>query len=138
MTKRSHNTEPKRKYILELDEDQVQALSNACEIASRLAMGQFTEITNDLWFHWKVDHDTRDVCENILTTSKSMLTGLDRNSYFSISSPDVAENFKIMYDLHQVVRYRLAWDRNPSDDWNVHKNEPLKVSQSPLAKISSK
>lgn len=128
----------KRKYILEIDEDQAQALSTACEIASRLAMGQFTELTNDFWFHWPADHDERDVCGNILNTVKTMLTGLDRNAYFSISSPQVEEKFKVMYDLHQVVRYQLAWDRSPADDWNVHKNEPLKVSQSPLAKISSK
>jgi hypothetical protein len=137
MIKKSQDTEEKRKYLLEIDEDQAQALSQACEFMSRIAMGQFSEITSGLWFKWKVnDPDTLDVCEKIVTTAKSMLTDLPRNSYFGIMSADVQENCKVMYDLHQVIRYRLAWDRRPdTKDWDIHKDEPMRVSSSPLPSI---
>jgi len=129
----------KQKYILEIDETQAHILSQACEFLSRIAMGQFTEITSSLMFQWKGQRENRDQAEACLDLAKNLLTQLNGNQYFSIRAPDVQEKFKIAYDLHQVIRHRLAWDRDAAPSWNVHKDEPWRTSQdTPLAQIQEK
>lgn len=127
----------KRKYTIEVDEDQAQAISVACEFMGRIAMGQFTEIATGWMFNWKVDHEQKNVAEKILQAAKGMLTDLGRSHpYYSISSPEVPDQCRIAYDLHQVIRHRLAWDRSPVKEiTNCHKDEPMRYGKSNLATI---
>jgi len=126
----------KKRYVLELDEDQAQALSEACEFMSRIGMAQLTEVVTSWSFNWKVDRERKDQAERAMLFAKSQLTDLGAShAYYSISSPDVPNVCKVAYDLHQVIRYRLAWDHNPNPEWNTHKNEPMRYGKSPLATI---
>ena len=47
----------------------------------------------------------------------------------------INDSFRVAWDLQQVIRYRLAWDRNPEGGIQVIFDEPLKSSQEPLACI---
>jgi len=52
--------------------------------------------------------------------------------FFSEKIHDV---FRIAWDLQQVIRHRLAWDRNPKGGIQVSFDDPLKSSREPLASI---
>jgi hypothetical protein len=98
-------------------------------------MGQFGELSSSWNFDWKCDNEARDVAEKMLQSVKRTLTPLYGNQFYSISSPEIPDSWKIAYDIHQVIRFRLAWDRDPNDNWNVHKNEPMRYGSSELATI---
>jgi len=83
---------------------------------------------------WDKQENIREA-ENLLYEVKKLLTGLKHNVNPGITM--VNNNAKIAYDLHQVIRHRLAWDENPEGDfWNVFFDTPMQVSDQPLAEIN--
>lgn len=127
-----------RKYSLSITEAQAQVISNALEFYERIGMGQLMEIFYLRPEASQLEADTRkrDFVERMLDEVKSVAWGLKPSSFYSISSRDIRDDFRVAYDLHQVIRHRLAWDRNPKKDiMNCHKDEPMRWSKVELAKI---
>ena len=128
-------------YTLTITERQARTLSMACEVLARLGMGQFKDALDHLpeadqrdWSAW---HDDMEQISRIL--SKHMPGGID------ISNAD--EEARTAWDLHAVIRHRLAWDRAKAEgvtdgtkrEWpammQVSYDEPMKYSEEPLAKM---
>ena len=128
-------------YTLTITERQARVLSMACEVLARLGMGQFKDALDHLpeadqrdWSAW---HDDMEQISRIL--SKHMPGGID------ISNAD--EEARTAWDLHAVIRHRLAWDRAKAEgvtdgtkrEWpammQVSYDEPMKYSEEPLAKM---
>ena len=138
-------------YTLTVTTAQAETLILATEILARLGIGQFRdalerlptrEFMPDGW------HEDMDSIGKIL--SRHMIGGID--GYYSnlgIHHKDVREPSRIAWDLYQVLRHRLAWDRaakegivesaNAQRKWpemmQVHYDEPMKVSDQPLALV---
>jgi hypothetical protein len=124
-------------YKLTITENQAKAISIALDFYSRISGGQFEEITSHFpWRNFK-DHDELDKATEIFTDLKCLLTGLKR-SQPNMGLHTIPERGKIAYDLHQVIRHRLAND-NPdkSHKYSVDFDTPRKTSQEPLAEIES-
>lgn len=123
-----------RRYVLELSERQAQVLSQAAELYARLGTGQFDKLDR---FFWKP--------QGAMAQARAHLDGLrlikngSLNAYPGIRSAEVDDDYRVLYDLHQVLRHRLAWDRDPQPQGmlrGVAYDEPYKTSKGePLACI---
>lgn len=139
-------------YTLTITESQARVISVACEILARLGLGQFRDALDHLPqredIDWSIWHDDMEIIGNLL--SRHMLGGVDGwRSNLGIHHQDVSEQSRIAWDLHQVVRHRLAWDRaiayghtdGTTRNWDemisVYYDDPSHVSDEPLAKIDS-
>ena len=142
-----------RKYKLEINEKQARILRDAIDLYSRIGIGQFGEI----WWVWLMNGMDnckcgRDTFDPIMEQLKKKLTGFHFGASFGIHSADVNDVFRQAYDLKQVIRNRLAWDRHDEkhgkvdpdnhnrgehNTWSVDFDPPrlTAVEHSPLAKI---
>ncbi len=120
-------------YTLTVNEKQAGEISLACEILARLRMGQVDMALRELPLEGRLDYWNERVIENVLKP---------------LYRKDGKRSDCAAWDLHQVIRHRLAWDRayrdgivKPGDarDWNrmmgVIYDSPLTMGDEPLAKI---
>jgi hypothetical protein len=124
------------KYKLIVSEKQAKTISWALDFYSRTMGGQLEDIL--CRFHWKnLKDDQRDEAHNTLTDLKCTLTGLNPNQP-NMGLHNISEEGRIAYDLHQVIRHKIAHD-NPDDrhKYSVDFDTPLKFSSESLAKIES-
>lgn len=121
----------RRRYVLELSERQAQVLSQAAELYARLGTGQFDKLDR---FFWKYLEQARPHLDVL-----SMIKNGSPNAGPGIRSPEVDDDYRVLYDLHQVLRHRLSWDRDPQPQGvlrGVSYDEPSKTSKKePLARI---
>ena len=122
-------------YTLRLTEAQAKVLCTACEVLSRLGIGQF----RDALAHLPIDHHR--AADDVLDwhgdldligdrLSRHMIGNVDGwNSSLSIYYGAVKPEAKIAWDLFQVLRHRLAWDKG--EDYSL----TLPASEQPPAKI---
>ena len=133
-----------RTYTITLNETQAGTIQIACEVLARLGIGQFrdalehlptTEFIPDGW------HEDMAAVENILR----------RHIQPNGKTPhqvSTREQHKVAWDLYNLVRHRLSWDR-AIDEGRIKPGEPRKwpemmtvnydsphhTSKEPLAKI---
>ena len=133
------------KYSVELTGEQIHILCQALESFTRLGIGQLETVLQDLGFH------SFDQFQEVMTTINGDLEYLaavqtikkkifdqPMNGSYSIHNERVGDNFKCSYDMWQVLRNRVAWDKNPSGGITSDYNEPNKLSTHELIKIKKK
>lgn len=141
-------------YTITVTNEQARVLAQATEVLARLGIGQFRDALDRLPKRKAVPegwHDDMSLISKLL--SRHMIGGVDGyHSSLGIHSKDVPETSRIAWDLYQVLRNRLAWDRAVAEGivesidaprkWpemiQVHYDEPLQVSGQPLAVIAKK
>ena len=131
-----------RPYHLYLTERQAQILTEALDLFSRIGMGQFGEIGYILSVYQNKntseDSYTKinkiDEIRRLAREAANIWMG-SSGSYHGITSDNISDVFRVAWDLQQVIRHRLAWDRSPSGGLQVNFDTPLRSSQEPLAII---
>lgn len=120
-----------RKYRLTLTEEHLYAILKAMDFHERIAMGQFREIFDVVDPGFKLSHEGRDAAEPLLMEARRHLMPALRhdNSYWGIRSLEIHDDNRVMYDIQQVVRHRLAWDRSPEGGWTVNFDRPMRTSE---------
>ncbi len=103
---------------------------------SRLFLGQFFPITDALGVWYEEAREFEREAKALLFPE------LVPNQFYGIYNKQTGENAKIAYDIIQVVRQQLAWNRigkDPSVDKRVWPNmlavsydDPMQVSAEPL------
>lgn len=142
------------KYKLELTKSQLQTLQLATEIYARLGIGQIRDAINVLPLDESKGYPPiHEICRDVeAVIAKHTISNVDGyRASLGIHHKDVKEPVKIAWDLHQVIRQRLAWDhaiekgivenRRSPRNWaggmiGVHYDDPMKTSVEPLARIS--
>ena len=122
-------------YTLHLTQKQAAEISHACEILARLRMGQIDMALRELPLDKPMEYEREKYVSNYLRS-------LYRPGWRPIDGA--------AWDLYQVIRHRLAWDRayaegivNPGEPrrWpemmGVMYDKPMQVGDEPLAKIES-
>jgi hypothetical protein len=94
-------------------------------------MGQFMEITAQLF----PDKTTDSVVQGLLDRLHVEILSMPPNSYIGING--VPEEFKVAYDLKQVIRYHLSFHKNPSGDIGVNFDSPRNLGEEFPAKIET-
>jgi hypothetical protein len=132
----------KNLYALELNGEQLQVVQRALDLYFRIGMGQITEITAHLIPPNKDVSEwckRRDIVDSYLRVARrtAMPELSSDNSYYSIHSIEIDESNRIASDIHDVIRYTLAWERKPEGGFGVSWDEPFKRSNRPLPTLRS-
>lgn len=126
-----------RKYQIELDEEQAGIVQRALDLYMRVGLGQveypLCNVITRATFDVPTDQFV-DAREELAVVSEK-LTGYDRNASRSIGSPELPNEFKRACDIHDVIRHRIAWDRNPEGGIGVSFHEPIHWGQGDLPNI---
>ena len=133
-------------YQLKVSEEQAQVITDALELYARVGMGQLDHIGEhpDLQMRiLKREEISFDTIRSILEMVKQTVFDLPPNVYHSLGCPEISDKNRVAYDLVQVIRHRLFWDRAEtrakSDDGVVvgvvYDNTPMHFAKEPLATI---
>lgn len=124
--------------ITNLSRDHLAVLMAALELFERVGMGQFREVLDTARPKYRLA-DQSETIERLMSVVRDLLMPeLQRSAYFSIHSKSISDNFRVAYDLLQVIRHRVAWDREPEGGIAVSFDAPLQTSFNlPLAEIYS-
>lgn len=122
-------------YTLHLTQKQAAEISHACEILARLRMGQIDMALRELPLDKPMEYEQEQYVRNYLRT---------------LYRPGGRRIDDAAWDLYQVIRHRLAWDRayaegivkpNEPRKWpkmmGVVYDEPMQMGDEPLAKIEA-
>lgn len=119
-------------YRLTLSKSQAETLIRALDLYTRIGLGQLEEIAH--MFAFEISPDEKDRLRAHLDQAKLVL-GHPANGSHGINSIEVDDDFRAAYDIQQVVRHRLAWDKKPEGGIQVNFDEPRQTSDQPLPQI---
>jgi len=112
-----------------ITETHLRAIMKALDFTARVGMGQFRELFDLVDSTFKVRGPSRDEAEKLLFRARSiMMPDVPAGGYLGIRSQELPDHHRIGFDVHQVIRHRLAWDRNPKGDFMVDFDEPWRTS----------
>lgn len=129
-------------YTVTLTGHQLGLISNACDAIARAGTGQFRDSLEHMptkEVYPSGYHEALDDIGKIL--APFMIHQVDGwRSSLGIMSEDVKPRYRELFDLHQVIRHQLSWDRADGDKdastFGVSFDEPWPTSDLPLIKIS--
>ena len=127
----------KKTYTLTMSEEQAQVAVRALDLYTRIGIGQFEEafrVYDPL--NSELEPDERRGME-ILVTEVKRIYGHPMNGSHGIHNDKVRDDFRAAYDIQQVIRNRIAFDRNPEGGMQVDFDTPRAISQLPLPSIKS-
>lgn len=141
-----------RKYTITVTERQARIISDACDLVARMGIGQWPEFIHHLpgieRMKW---NDIREDLMPIMSGYLVPTLGIDGwNSSLGVGSDKSAPDTDEAFDLHAVIRHRLAWDRATDNgitdgvtrNWpammGVHYDEPMHWGKEPLAGIAAR
>lgn len=120
-----------QKYQITLNREQAQAISKALDFHSRIIGGQFDEIKN---LFWDAKPENFKEADKILSRLKFLLTGAEDSGTLGIGN--ISEKGRNAYDLHKVIRHRLALDSPESHhEFSVNFHPPIQWGTQPFAQI---
>ena len=139
-------------YTLTITEEQARALQYATDLLQRVQLGQWEEIVDWLPLKRPTDYtqlheDTRTI-GNILC--QHMVDEIDCPQVsLGVGHPDLPKSNGVLYDLHCVIRKKLAWEyaveqgiienedspRKWPEMMQVCYDDPMKWGDQPLAKM---
>lgn len=118
-----------RQYTVTLSERQVRVIKDALDLYSRIGMGQLKEVVNILCLN-KDDRENRHDIISIIRNSLESLSNLwiGGSGYHGITSRKISNSFRVAWDIQQVLRHRVSWDREPKGGITVNFDEPMITS----------
>jgi hypothetical protein len=116
-----------RTYTLTVTEAQARLLSEAAELLGRLHMGQFDSL--DYLFAGDIPRGLFDALK------VAMFPELPGGQFYSISNAKLPDKTRVAWDMHAVIRHRLAWDNHPEGGPTNQFYEPRHLGAEPLAEI---
>jgi hypothetical protein len=131
-------------YNLKMSKEQASVMRNALEIYSRLRAGQINIALKDTFPEKFYSQDYPDFNHETLEFMYEYIRAmvfpeLSYNASYGVGH-DVTGD--IAWDLQQVIRHKLAWDRlkeegkTQPDHYGVQYNEPMKFGTERLAEIN--
>jgi len=116
-------------YNLKLTEEQAQILAASLDLFTRVGCGDFEEMLRHPTWQLKtlmsLTPNTRRDLESNLDRVRLAIADLRHSERIGIPAAD--EINKIAYDVLQVIRHKLAWDKNPDGGMQVKFQEPMKL-----------
>jgi len=117
------------KIILKMTKLQAETISSACELMSRLYTGQLEELQRLFWRPQWSKLKTERIAKLIQQLKRECLEELDSpSSYYGITSAEIPEIARVSYDLHQVIRHRLAGLKPPGSASFICYDPPMRTS----------
>jgi hypothetical protein len=119
-------------YNLQITEKQLQVISTACELLSRIQGGQVLEAFEHLPLRkdmdWGVYHEIKDeLTKRMPEILKDGINGW--NSSFGVGNPDLPESKDIAIDLYQTIRHKKSWERAVEEGIVESEDSPRKFTE---------
>lgn len=132
----TNNADKDNTYTITLNQKQANAVMFACEMISRLKMGQF-DCLLDICLRKNINID-REIHYEIEQQLKSLyFPELSTSSYHGISNNEVGVG-QITWDIYQVIRQYVSFDITPVDEYfTVNYDDPFFISSEPPIKITN-
>lgn len=129
-------------YALKLNTEQMQTVVEATDLLSRVLCGQLDRIA-DLFMHEEGVPRARDVL--LFSVKPLLFPEFEAHPHAArpIAGPNTPNLAQRAYDIHQVIRHRLSWDRSKENDElddgfkGVWHYVPHKTSEQPLPQLLS-
>ncbi|BAY42337.1 hypothetical protein NIES2111_67600 (plasmid) [Nostoc sp. NIES-2111] len=118
---------------LELNDEQLNVISKACELLSRIYMGQIEEVA--LLFSDLPNEQYQQLVDT-LKSLKPIIKFTSKQSNSGIRDESIPEVARYAYDIHQVIRHYLAWKNQTGGGNAVHFDSPKPYGSLSLPKIS--
>ena len=123
--------------ILKMKDEHAKAIMRACDLMARLYMGQ-TDVLNQI--------SSSEGAKGIMDydfVKKVSHPELQANSSYSILSPQISNEARVLIEIHDVIRHFLSWEkeengpeeRNWSKQFGVNYDTPHCHSGVSLPKI---
>lgn len=123
------------KYQLTLSEEHMQILWDALELYSRIHMGQWGECVTHSQVPVGLMHECQKEIEKI--AEKFEATPYPGASY-GVLSKELPIEARLAFDMQQVVRHHLSWDRHPVGGMGIHFDKPSHwVKDRPLPEVET-
>ena len=84
---------------------------------------------------WKNYQKREEIDKKIMEIRDLVYPELKDYAHFGIFNPKCPESSKIAYDIIQVLRNKLAWNREPNGGYTVDFGEPLQAGKEELIKV---
>lgn len=134
------------KYVLEITKEHLEALLPAIDMAARLHIGQLGMVSEYLVFNVntpnKVCHFDPTVMAHLGYIKHKFFKTSGLYAGYGIHSEEVNESARLMLDVHDVIRHKLAWEAagNPPsrrrDMYQVYYDPVRQLSEAaPLPKL---
>lgn len=123
-----------KKYQITMTEEQARLISDALDLYTRMGLGQFEKIVDVYDQGYTMGDYPRARLRDALDGAK-VAAGHPINGSHGIHNPQVRRVFRSAFDLQQVIRNRLAWDRTPKGGNTVDFDEPEKIGEHDLPTI---
>ena len=126
------------KYNLELSPEQARLVSEACDFYSRVLIGQFDRITEaclDIGGSVQDYCQKRDMANDLLRITRRIFWPelVHPGQSYGIGHNQKADR---LYDVHQVLRNKIAWEEQPTGSLGVAHDSPMQFSDLPLPACS--
>lgn len=121
---------------LTMSRKQAEAIKRACDLLSRVYMGQFREVAD---YNPGMDasveryHGTQEALEHV---KREAMPDYPRNAYRGIHHPELPDDARVLYDILRVIDHALAWKDNPEGGIFPRFDEPRQISQEPLPQVT--
>jgi len=125
-------------YQLTVSEEQAEVISKSVEFFARINMGQLEEVFYQLLDNPKfldLSVDERQAFRSQLAEASLMFTKLTSGASFGIHNPDIPEQARTAWDVYQIIRQVLAWERQPTGGDSVNFGNPFKTGVEDLARM---
>ena len=125
--------DPETYYVLTLTPEQARVVSRACELFTRLHIGQFNELTWEL-----LELSRKDFCER-RDEAEPLLQQLRRVYFPDLVLPGASYGVgkhlasDRAWDVYQVVRHAMAWHEHPEGGVSVDFHTPYSAANERLA-----
>lgn len=105
-----------KKYILEVNERQLNDIAIALEIIARVQIGQLDTIQDLFMIE---DYDRMEVHNKLDEAKQLIFPDLSANEYYGIHSEKAKKSkSQELFDMYKQMRHELSKDLS---DWNIHK-----------------
>jgi len=123
------------KLKITLNEKQSKLLIDATDLYSRLLSGQLDEILlKTIPMTKKIDRSKAR--KKIDELKEIIFPELEKGEIYGIYSRDLTDDAKILYDIHQSIRYKYSWSLEPKGGFQTWFDEPIKTSKLDLPKVT--
>lgn len=121
-------------YCLTMSEEQAELISSACDFYGRIILGQFDRITEEcLEIREPIESycKDRDMANDLLRLARRICYPdlIYPGASYGIGHSEKADR---LYDIHQVLRNKVAWSVQPTGSLGVHHDPPMRFSDLPL------
>lgn len=129
-------------YNLKINKKQAEVISKALDLYSRIGSGQTSEmlwhpsVAGKMWAkndNLNENQMNQKLVRQLLDDIKRIIWGYRPNEHGGITTAE--ETDKIAYDLHQIIRHKIAWDNEPDGGLTVNFHKPMQYSKEELAKM---